>query len=64
MGEKMSSQQKSRRSFLIDSVSGMGGAGSPPTTPPSLRPKSSCSAAEEFVLAGAEAEEPAQSGEV
>jgi len=39
----MSSQQKSRRSFLIDSVSGMGGAGSRPTTPPSLRPKSSCS---------------------
>ena len=27
MGEKMSSQQKSRRSFLIDSVSGMGGLG-------------------------------------
>ena len=57
MGEKMSSQQKSRRSFLIDSVSGMGGGWVAANYPAIL-------AAEEFGLAGAEAEEPAQSGEV
>jgi gluconate 2-dehydrogenase gamma chain len=49
----MSSQQKSRRSFLIDSVSGMGGVWVAANYPGIL-------AAEEFVLAAAEAEQQAQ----
>lgn len=49
----MSTQGKSRRSFLIDSVAGLGGAWVAANYPSIL-------AAEEYVLAAAESEQPAE----
>ena len=52
-GESMSTQEKSRRSFLIESVSGLGGAWVAVNYPAIL-------AAEEYVLKAAESEEQAR----